>query len=150
VKPSVIVVALAVAIIHSGSGPSHRNAGMNGRIAEAYVRQPLAFEANRGQTDADVQFVSRGAGYTLFLTSNEAVLALRKAPSEGTKRTETTLRMRLVDSNPTPRVSQEGQLPGKSHYIIGNDRREWRTEVPHYAKVKYQDIYPGVDLVCRP
>ena len=61
------------------------------------------------------RFVSRGAGYTLFLRSTEAVLRLRNAPHE--------LRMKLVDSNTAPRVSQENELPGKTNYIIGGDRR---------------------------
>src|SRR5215471_1019847 len=37
---------------------------------------PLAFEPNTGQTDPQVKFLSRGNGYTLFLTKDEAVLAL--------------------------------------------------------------------------
>jgi hypothetical protein len=121
---------------------SQPDAGAKIRIAEAYGRRPLGFEANHGQTGVgaqDVQFVSRGAGYTLFLRSTEAVLRLRNTPHE--------LRMKLVDSNPTPRVSQENELPGKSNYIIGSDRRNWHTQVPRYGKVKYQDVYPGVDLV---
>ena len=38
-------------------------------------------------------------------------------------------------------------LPGKSNYFIGNDPTMWRTSVPHYAKVKYEAVYPGIDLV---
>ena len=45
---------------------------------ETYGRLPLSFEANHGQTDGSVKFLSRGSGYTLFLTANEAVLALQK------------------------------------------------------------------------
>jgi hypothetical protein len=37
--------------------------------------------------------------------------------------------------------------PGTSNYFIGNDPKKWRTAVPNYAKVQYQDVYPGVDLV---
>jgi uncharacterized repeat protein (TIGR01451 family) len=116
-------------------------------MADAYGRQPLAFEANRGQSDADVQFVSRGSGYTLFLTATEAVLALRKASSTNERTPTTLLRMKLVDSNPAPRVSHSDELPEKSHYIAGSDRRNWHTDIPRYAKVKYQDVYPGIDLV---
>ena len=48
------------------------------RLAEAYGKLPLSFEVNKGQTDSRVKFLSRGSGYSLFLTGNEAVLALRK------------------------------------------------------------------------
>src|SRR5213596_1421353 len=46
------------------------------RLAESYGKIPLSFEANRGQTDPRVKFLSRGSGYTLFLTRDEAVLSL--------------------------------------------------------------------------
>jgi hypothetical protein len=51
------------------------------RIVENYGKLPLSFEKNQGQTDEKVGFLSRGGGYTLFLTPDEAVLALR-SPSE--------------------------------------------------------------------
>ena len=52
------------------------------RVNETYGRLPLTFEANQGQADARVKFLSRGMGYTLFLTSTEAVLALRTGEDE--------------------------------------------------------------------
>ncbi len=57
------------------------------------------------------------------------------------------LRMKLVGANPQAKVDGLDQLPGKSNYFIGNDPRKWRTNVANYAKVKYKDVYPGVDLV---
>jgi hypothetical protein len=48
------------------------------RVLEAYGKLPMAFEANRGQADGRVKFPARGSRYTVFLTSNEAVLTLRK------------------------------------------------------------------------
>src|SRR3989442_1712589 len=127
------------------------------RLAETYGKLPLSFEANHGQTDRQVKFLSRGTGYRLFLTANETVLSLRKptAPTahrrvevaENQAITTTVLRMRLVGANPTPQVEGIEELPGKSNYFIGNDPKKWRTNVPNYARVKYRDVYPGVDLV---
>ena len=37
---------------------------------------PLRFEANQGQVDSRVRFLSRGRGHTLFLTPSEAVSVL--------------------------------------------------------------------------
>ncbi|MEE9204159.1 MAG: hypothetical protein V3U08_04010, partial [Nitrospirales bacterium] len=48
-------------------------------VQQAYGNLPLSFEPNRGQSDKQVKFLSRGRGYTLFLTKTEAVLALRSA-----------------------------------------------------------------------
>ena len=55
--------------------------------------------------------------------------------------------MKLVGANPQPRIAGLEQLPSKVNYFIGDNPRHWRTNVPTYAKVKYEDVYPGVDLV---
>src|SRR5260370_19632871 len=49
------------------------------KITEEYGKLPLSFEANHGQTDAKVKFLSRGPGYKLFLLPNDAVLTLEEA-----------------------------------------------------------------------
>src|SRR5437764_422727 len=64
------------------------------RVGEAYGRLPLTFEANQGQTDAQVDFLSRGSGYTLFLTPAEAVLSLAAGAAAD------VVRMRLVGADP--------------------------------------------------
>jgi hypothetical protein len=57
------------------------------------------------------------------------------------------MRMRLADGSAHARVVGLDELPGKSNYFIGNDPKKWRTNVPSYAQVKYEGVYPGVDLV---
>src|SRR5258708_39082226 len=56
--------------------------------AAAYGRLPMAFEVNQGQTDAWVKFLSRGSGYTVFLTPREAVVGLRRPKREATVKQE--------------------------------------------------------------
>src|ERR1700730_5675857 len=41
-----------------------------------YQQLPLSFEPNQGQASADVKFVARGNGSTLWLTETGAVLSL--------------------------------------------------------------------------
>ena len=55
------------------------------RLQESYGKLPLSFEANQGQTDPQVKFLSRGSGYSLFLTGSEAVLALKKPGARSQK-----------------------------------------------------------------
>ncbi|MGO9274542.1 MAG: SBBP repeat-containing protein [Terriglobia bacterium] len=57
------------------------------------------------------------------------------------------VRMRLVGGNFKAHVVGQDELPGRSNYFIGNDPKKWRTNVPNYTKVKYEGVYPGVDLV---
>jgi len=116
--------------------------------AALYRGLPLIFEANAGQTDPAVKFLSRGPGYTLFLTPTEAALALIRSPADADPaRKGTLLRMKLVGANSRPSVSGLAEQPGKVNYFIGDDPKQWRTNVPTYAKVKYESVYPGVDLV---
>ena len=118
-------------------------------IVEAYGQLPLSFEINQGQTDEPVRFLSRGSGYTLFLTPEEAVLSLRRPVSEDADSTAVSdvLRLQLVGANPDPEVTGLEQQPGRSNYFIGNDPAQWRTDVPHFGQVRYEQVYPGVDLV---
>ncbi len=48
-------------------------------VQSAYGKLPFAFEANQGQTESQVECLSRGRAYALFLAPTEAVLALRSA-----------------------------------------------------------------------
>jgi hypothetical protein len=133
------------------------------RIAQAYDKLPLTFEANRGQSDKQVKFLSRGEGYTLFLTGDEAVLSLRRAPAERTDRnrlaslqstafrpgneSSAVLRMKLLHANTSAQVAGLDEQEGKSNYFIGDDPSQWQTNVSNFSQVRYQDAYPGVDLV---
>jgi Beta-propeller repeat len=122
------------------------------RVAQAYGRLPLSFEPNRGQTDARVKFLARGRGYTLFLTPREAVLDLDVASqTKGARKAQkpargAVLRMRLVGANPQPSVLGTGQLPGRVNYLLGDDARRWRVGIPTFSKVRYREVYPGIDL----
>ena len=130
-------------------------------IVKTYGKLPLRFEANQGQTDSQVKFLSRGNGYTLFLNSTEAVLRIQSRPRQANpsrdregavnkpeeRQPDPMLRMQLVGANPHPEASGLEELPGHSNYFIGSDPEKWRTNVPNYAKVEYRDIYPGVDLI---
>ena len=130
------------------------------QVRADYAKLPLAFEPNQGQTDPQVKFLSRGPGYTLFLTPSEAVLSLRgtadkpKAPG-GLGRTQApspplpaaVLRLKLLGANAQTQVRGVDPLPGTVNYLRGKDPARWRTNLPTYAKVNYDEVYEGIDLV---
>jgi hypothetical protein len=123
------------------------------QLAAAYGQVPLSFEANQGQTDSQVRFLSRGSGYALFLTPGETVVSLHKPGGPGNDgaavqaSADTVLHTRLVGANAAPQVIGLEKLPGTSNYFIGNDPTRWQANVPNYGKVAYQNIYPGINLV---
>ena len=127
-----------IAFILLGSLPA---AADRSPVMNSYGKLPLSFEANQGQTDARVKFLSRGSGYTLFLTQDSAVLSLHG------KNASAALRMKVLGANWHAAVAGTEALPGRSNYFVGSDPKAWRTNVPTYAAVKYTSVYPGIDLV---
>jgi hypothetical protein len=170
---------------------------LQARWVQSYGKLPLSFEANQGQADGQVKFLARGRGYSLFLTADEGVLALRgereqlqvrsqeetpqatphalfglgdlpaflaspllgfttqtsglgNPPADGIPAPSLAphvVRLKLLGANPDVRVVGLDEQPGISNYFLGNDPTKWHTNVPTFAKVKYQDVYRGVDLV---
>ena len=123
-------------------------------LASKSLSLPLFFEQNQGQTAPQVKFLARGAGYGLFLTADEAVLELQTSAVStehsalsSQRASSSVIRMRLEGANSSARVSGASLLPGKSNYFIGNDPSKWRHAIPQFARVEYQAVYPGVDLV---
>ena len=125
-----------------------------------YGNVPLSFEQNQGQTARDVQFLARGDGSTLYLTCSEAVLQLTgpAKPEADSKRTDHAvdhpaqvrkgvLRMSFGASGKGCRAEGLDAQPGRANYFRGRSAQDWITQVPLYGKVRYADVYPGIDLI---
>jgi hypothetical protein len=88
--------------VHPAGGQNRPSKGEPAETARAvrdYGKLPLSFEANAGQVNPAVKFLSRGLGYTLFLTGDEAVLALEKPKIEIRKAKFETGNSRLKAGN---------------------------------------------------
>ena len=96
---------------------------------------PIAFEPNRGQASGD--FVARGSGMTVALQSDRVEFIGRGS------RVVTTLNGARHGVRPEP----EQRLPGVTHYLKGNDRSRWITDIPNYGRLRYRGIYPGIDAI---
>jgi hypothetical protein len=122
-------------------------------IITAYGNLPLSFQPNFGQTDEQVKFLSRGHGYTLFLTQSEAVLALSNLDSKQQLSSSnniaqgTELKLQWLGSNSNIQPTALQPLPGKVNYFVGSNPQQWHTDIPTYAQVQYSSLYPGIDLV---
>lgn len=122
---------------------------------------PLAFEVNQGQTEARIDFIAHARGYNFFVGSTEAdfliaqpVMGREKSrQAAGSQRAGSRLRrsafvrMKLGNARPDAAKVALEQLPGKVSYFLGNDTSKWHMNLATYAKVKYQDVYPGIDLL---
>ena len=126
-------------------------------LLDAYGKLPLAFEQNVGQSDPRVKFLARGAGYTVFLTETNATLRLEshsvsndslgKNAVKPDRKSGAVLRFALSNSNPHPALHALDVEPGRTNYFVGNDPRKWRSGVSQYSRVKFDAVYPGIDLM---
>jgi len=133
---------------------------------DAFAQLPLTFEPNKGQAEDGVKFVSRRSNFTIFLTSDGATLsmhgagpalggigrslnpgpALRQIYNEKSEPAD-NLRIKFMGANPAAKLSGTARLRTVTNYLMGSDPARWHTSIPNYAEVKYESIYPGVDLV---
>src|ERR1700722_5302742 len=78
---SLLIAASPAARLLPQSFQAQQNSStQKAQLAANYGKLPLSFEANAGQTDGRVKFLSRGSGYGLYLTGAEAVLQLNGHP----------------------------------------------------------------------
>ena len=121
------------------------------RANSLFAGLPLRFEPNQGQgnldsTDPRARFVARGSGYSLFLGTQGAILSLVSRSAHSSARVD-SIEMKLAGANPAASLTAGDPLPGKSNYFFGNDPAKWRTGVPQFSRVRYENIYPGINLV---
>lgn len=146
------------------------------RSAATYRSLPLSFEPNEGQASNSVEYLARGKGYALLLTPGAAVLALRQpeeqssaaAPQDfsllpaslgtlrnpqsvfeaerGSAQRASLVKMELAGARPDARVFGTDKTTSTSNYFVGSNA-QWRTRIPNYAKVEYEDVYPGINLL---
>jgi uncharacterized repeat protein (TIGR01451 family) len=114
----------------------------------SFSHLPLMFEPNVGQAGPSVKFLARGAGYSLFLNSEGAVLALQHGHDAAhSGQNAETVAMKLVGADFGASVRGIATLPGKTNYFLGNDPTKWLHNVSQFARVQYENVYPGINLV---
>jgi len=141
--PGIVTGALIAASTGDRAVSKPNEAAMS-KVKASLGKLPLSFEPNRGQTDPRVQFLSRGPGYSVFITNDETVISLKD-----TNTSNAVVRMRFVGGNTSASAQPIDALPNTSNYLIGNDQSKWRTDVPEYTKIRYQEVYPGIDVVYQ-
>jgi hypothetical protein len=144
----------------SSDSALHMNASMDRPARRSGIQPidlPLRFEPNRGQWDAGVRYLARGPGYGLFLTPGGVTMTLlrrttdpqprthRRAHFEGDVFQRAHLKLRIVNGRDVEPLGVDA-LPGRSNYLVGSDTNKWTYGLESYARVRYPDVLPGVDV----
>lgn len=136
---------LAFALMASGLYyfPSHKpEVNENESFAAQMLKLPLFFEKNEGQTYENIKYLTRGTGYSFYFTPQEIVMVLQDenlSPS--------ILKMSFIGANPKPTIEGIEEGKSRSNYFIGKDSQNWKTNIPHFAKIAYQELYSGIDAI---
>jgi hypothetical protein len=147
--------------IPSPANPVTVSAAETRRVNETYAKLPLAFEENQGQAPVSARYTVRGAGYSLAFSSTEATLMLggasspQKAVQAGDKNIaparviekQEKLTLNFIGANVKTAPTGIEELPERSNYFFGNDSSKWHKDVRNYSKIKYAEVYPGIDAV---
>ena len=122
----------------------------------------LTFEPNVGQAAENVDYIARGLDYALSLTGGGSVLSLRAVIGSDAESLDTSLgsadhdlgsqvetsailQARWVKGNFDAEATGLQPLPGVTNYLFGDGHTY--TDISNYGKVRYDDVYPGIDLV---
>jgi len=116
------------------------------RLLESFLTVPLHFEQNKGQAPGAVRFLSRGPGYALFLTPEGARLALETRGPQGEPSWK-GLDLRFPGAEKEPVLAGLDPMQARIAYFKGNDPGKWLSDIPAFARVRYENLYPGIDLV---
>jgi uncharacterized protein (TIGR03437 family) len=109
---------------------------------DVFATQPLLFEKNVGQVSSRAKFIARNTRSLLEIQGEENQFAW----SESTSNRTSTLRARLVGSNPKAQLIGLERLSAQTNYFLGSSPAEWHLATPTFGRVRATGVYAGVDL----
>jgi hypothetical protein len=126
---------------------------------------PLTFVPNRGQWDQRAVFRADAGGASIWYTRSAVYFQLSRhntPPMSAAEPTPQSFRqdnraqiehftyaLHIENANPAADIVGESPAEGRVNYFIGNDRRNWRTDIPVFRNIVYHSVYPGIDLRYR-
>ena len=132
-------------------------------------QRPLTFVPNLGQAGGASLFTAAGADFAVSLERDGIEIEARRPVQAQPPETELartvisagpkgipgltsvyeadSTQIRFIDANPSLTIAGEEPVAAKVNYILGNDPAKWKVNLPAYSRVKYSNLYPGVDLV---
>ena len=117
------------------------------QVPAAFGNLPLYFEANQGQADQAALFVARGNNHQFSISPAGARFELQKTDAQTKKTSLRTVQMQFVGAGSQAQIQGADELPGKINYFVGDNPAQWHTGVETFARVRIEQLYPGVNLV---
>ena len=107
---------------------------------DTHILDSQAFEENRGQVDRRVHFILRAPDYTAFFLTDRVTVAFRAKGGS-----VSTMSMKLCGRDHRGSLEGLDALPIRTSYFLGRNPARWVRNAPHYAQLRYRNVYPGVE-----
>jgi len=141
---SALVAVAGMAPVLASDGMRTPEMNSTRGVAESSLDSlPLVFEQNLGQSHPRVRFVARGAAFDAFLTDEGANVVVRRSDHDR----GSVIQIRPVQGRKSGIPQASDRLPGTTNYFIGDDPSRYIVDAKTFARVKYESIYPGIDIV---
>jgi hypothetical protein len=111
-------------------------------LRAAFSKLPIYFTENPGVYPDEVAYYVQGADKTLFFTSDGITYRLRGMDRGW------VVKLEFVGANPDVRPRGDDRQQAVVSYFKGPEK-DWKTGLKTYAKIVYEDLWPGIDLVYR-
>lgn len=145
---NILFAALALLLILSisckESQPDVSYINQNLKSETISFSPPLYFEENRGQFYNQIKFMMPVDYSNLYLTSDEILFESKNINSD--PQISELFSIKFIDANPGTKLVGHKKMKGVSNYFIGSNSEEWKTDIPHYRKVGYKELYTGIDM----
>jgi uncharacterized repeat protein (TIGR01451 family) len=112
------------------------------QVLENFGNSELTLEPNRGQASSDVDFTALGFGHKFLLSSSGATLELFDPATKSSH----SVHLQLLGAAPSPGEGLD-RVAFTSAYFSANDPKGLLQNIPNYSRVRYKEIWPGIDLV---
>jgi len=131
-----VMLALSSAALVSGQQASQSP------LKATFSKLPIYFVENRGVYPDEVSYYVQGADKTLLFTK-EGITFRLKDKDKGW-----VVKLEFVGANPDVTARGEDRQQAVFSYFKGREK-DWKTGLKTYAKVVYEDLWPGIDLVYK-
>ncbi|MHB0977228.1 MAG: DUF7948 domain-containing protein [Candidatus Aquicultorales bacterium] len=135
-------------ISSSGGPPVHipppKAEATAAKASDVLGKMPIYFTANEGQVAGGAKYYALGSGYTFYLAEGEVTYAFTRGEREGY-----ALKLTFPGSDPDAVLKGAQAQSAKVNYLTGGDPQAWKTNIPTFAQVKYESLYPGIDLFYK-
>ncbi|PYX28073.1 MAG: hypothetical protein DMG80_17320, partial [Acidobacteria bacterium] len=130
-----------------GKASLDRAAADRAVLNSGYGSIPLSFEPNQGQAEPGVRYLSHARSLSLFIRDHDTTIMARPGTDSQLTKSPALIRLTFPGSNPKSIPSALDRQEGISNYLVGQDLSGWHANIPNFAKVRYRNLYSGIDLV---